>query len=392
MSFIDFIKKLIGNNKKTARIIIKNLIKTYGTTTPFEVGLYDGKTPLADKILYITINGMSYQRKTDENGIAKLNINLNVGEYPIYVDFYETEEYNPANAYATVYVKTDTRIEGTNINKTASQTAVYQCAIYDKDNNRLKNVPIDLTINNVTYNRTTNQEDGLARLNIRLGIGNYTLTADYKGNNTHNPSSTTNTITVTADPTPTPTPTECPKPYTSTPHPTNSGCNGMGQNNSTCCGPSSLHKCLYKFGIRDITQGTLSSWAGTTSGGTSHSGLESAIAMVNKTKGTNIKIQWYNFSDLGWEKIGKILCQPNKAVFCHILYKNGGTCEGSGNYGHYETLVKVNTDTKYVKVINSLGGYCGSCYCGFYQDRTMACQEQFMRGISQKSIAVLTKN
>lgn len=184
----------------------------------------------------------------------------------------------------------------------------------------------------------------------------------------------------------------CTNPYTSTPHPTASGCNGTGQNNSVCCGPSALHKALYKFGIRDITQGQLSSWAGTGSAGTSHSGLETAIAKVNKQKGTNITFKWYNLSDLGWKKIGELLCKPNVAVFCHILYKNGGTCSGSGNFGHYELLTKVNLSTKYVKVLNSLGSRCGRCYCGYYQDRTIACQEQFIRRISQKSIAVLTKN
>ena len=184
----------------------------------------------------------------------------------------------------------------------------------------------------------------------------------------------------------------CTNPYTSTPHPTTPGCNGMGQNNSVCCGPSALHKALYKFGIRDITQGQLSSWAGTGSAGTSHAGLQTAIAKVNRQKGTNITLKWYNLRDLGWKKIGELLCKPNVAVFCHILYKNGGTCSGSGNFGHYELLTKVNLSTKYVKVLNSLGSRCGRCYCGYYQDRTIACQERFIRGISQKSIAVLTKN
>lgn len=183
----------------------------------------------------------------------------------------------------------------------------------------------------------------------------------------------------------------CTNPYTSTPHPTASGCNGMAQNTSTYCGPSALHKALYKFGIRDITQEQIAKWAGTGSAGTSHAGLETAIAKVNKQKGVNITFKWYNLSDLGWKKIGELLCKPNTAVFAHILYKNGGTCNGSGNFGHYELITKVNLSTKYVKVLNSLGSKCGRCYCGYYQDRTIACQERFIKGISQKSIAVLTK-
>ena len=183
----------------------------------------------------------------------------------------------------------------------------------------------------------------------------------------------------------------CTNPYTSTPHPTTPGCDGMAQNTPTWCGPSALHKGLYKFGIRDISQAQLAAWAGTGSAGTSHAGLETAIAKVNKQKGVNITFKWYNLSDLGWKKIGELLCKPNTAVFAHILYKNGGTCNGSGNFGHYELITKVNLSTKYVKVLNSLGSRCGRCYCGYYQDRTMMCEERFIKGISQKSIAVLTK-
>ena len=183
----------------------------------------------------------------------------------------------------------------------------------------------------------------------------------------------------------------CTNPYTSTPHPTTPGCDGMAQNTPTWCGPSALHKGLYKFGIRDISQAQLAAWAGTGSAGTSHAGLETAIAKVNKQKGVNITFKWYNLSDLGWKKIGELLCKPNTAVFAHILYKNGGTCNGSGNFGHYELITKVNLSTKYVKVLNSLGSRCGRCYCGYYQDRTMMCEERFITGISQKSIAVLTK-
>ena len=185
---------------------------------------------------------------------------------------------------------------------------------------------------------------------------------------------------------------ECQNPYTSSPHPVSVGCNGKGQNTAYYCAPSSIHKCIYKFGIRDITQEQIASWAGTTSAGTSHAGIETAIAKINKVKGTKISIKWYNFSDVGWEKLAKIICNTNQAAFCHILYKNGGTCSGDGNFGHYETLTKINLSTKYVEVLNSLGSKCGSCYCGYYQDRTMACQEQFMKGISQKSIAVLTRD
>ena len=281
--------------------------------------------------------------------------------------------------------KKQTRMEGIDINMTYQDGSKYQCAVYDDVGRVAGNV--NLTINGKTYHRTPDNE-GLYKLTINLEPGNYPIKAEYLGDDTHLASSVNNTIIVNEKP----KPTGCTNPYESSPHPTSYGCNGMGQNNSTCCGPSALHKILYKFGIRDITQGTLSSWAGTTSAGTSHQGLETAIAKVNQEKGTNIRIDWYNLSELGWENIGKIICQHNKAALCHILYQDGGTCDGDGEYGHYELLTRVNTKTEYVQVLNSLGGYCGNCYCGYYQDRSIACQEHFISGISQKSIAVVTIN
>lgn len=285
-----------------------------------------------------------------------------------------------------------TRMEGTDINMTYKDGTKYQCAVYDNDNNRVKD-SVDITVNGVTYNKKSDDE-GLYKLNINLNPGTYPIKAEFKGNEKYSPSYVNNTIRInekTVEENVDTTVNGCTNPYESSPHPTNTGCNGMGQNTSTYCAPSSVHKILYKFGIRDISQSQLASWMGTNSAGTSHDGIATGIAKVNQVKGTNINIKWYNLSDLTWEKIGKLICQPNIGILCHILYKNGGTCSGSGNFGHYETLVKVNTATEYVKVINSLGNYCGSCYCGYYQDRSMACQKQFIMGISQKSIAVITK-
>ena len=94
MGLLDWIKQLFSNNKKNARIYATTFNKTYGEGDPLEVGLYEGTTPLANKKIIININGVNYERVTDENGIAKLNINLKVGEYKTLLTFNEDEIYN----------------------------------------------------------------------------------------------------------------------------------------------------------------------------------------------------------------------------------------------------------------------------------------------------------
>ena len=187
-------------DKKDIVLLAVDFTKTYGTTDPLRITLYYKTSPLVNRDVYITINGITYTRKTDDRGEARLNINLIPGEYQTKVVTFSDEEFKQSIKNLKVTVKGNTRMEGVNVTKTASQTSVYQCAVYDYNNNRV-NCDVSLTINGVTYIRHTGN-DGLAKLNIRLREGDYTLKAEYKGDNTHNPSSISNNVTVVPDITP----------------------------------------------------------------------------------------------------------------------------------------------------------------------------------------------
>ena len=90
------------SNKIKVLPILKSsdLSKKYGTETPFETTLLDGEgKPLKNTNVIFNINGVFYTRTTNENGIAKLNINLMPGEYII------TSSYNGLNTANTVKIK-----------------------------------------------------------------------------------------------------------------------------------------------------------------------------------------------------------------------------------------------------------------------------------------------
>ena len=175
----------------------------------------------------------------------------------------------------------------------------------------------------------------------------------------------------------------CSNPYTSSPHPTKTGCNEMGQNTAYFCGVSAIHKTLRKFGITKYSQETLAKWAGTTTKGTDHKGIETCIAKVSKETGVKLSCKWYNFSELGFEKLAKTICQPNKDAIVHLNYRN--------KYGHYEVINQINTKNNSTKILNSLGNRCGKCYCGYVENRTFSTEKQYINGISQKSILIITK-
>lgn len=159
---------------------------------------------------------------------------------------------------------------------------------------------------------------------------------------------------------------------------TNKGCSGMGQCTGYYCACNSLQQSFYRLTGIKVDEKTIAGWAGTTSDGTDHAGINTAVAKFNKKYNKNIKINWYNFSELSWTKISEFI--KKGAVFFHLLYRN--------KWGHYEPIQSVG-DT--LKILNSLGSSCGSgTYCGYIESRSKSEQKSYINGISQKSVAVLT--
>ena len=165
-------------------------------------------------------------------------------------------------------------------------------------------------------------------------------------------------------------------------HATKSGCDNRGQNTSVYCGPHSLQECIRNLTGKIIKQSQLAAWAGTGSGGTDHVGLETAVAKASKTLGVKLTCKWYNFSDLGWDGINKILKSDNKDCVIHNLYRN--------KWGHYEVINSINGSN--IKVQNSLGDKCSQgCYCGYVEDRSSSEFKSYINGISQKSVLVISR-
>ena len=75
----------ISNNIKVLPVLTgKDLTKKFGEAAAFEATLVDGQgKAYANQRVEFNINGVFYYRTTDANGVAKLNINLQPGEYII---------------------------------------------------------------------------------------------------------------------------------------------------------------------------------------------------------------------------------------------------------------------------------------------------------------------
>jgi len=121
------------------------------------------------------INGVMYDRKISGNeGLAKLNINLEQGEYIITAMNTVTGE-NAANKI-TVIPKL---IENRDITKYYRNGTQYTVKVIGDDGKAVgAGVTVTFNINGVFYTRTTN-ESGIVKLNLNLQPGDYVITAEY---------------------------------------------------------------------------------------------------------------------------------------------------------------------------------------------------------------------
>ena len=157
----------------------KDLVKYYRNDSQYVVKILDdeGNPVGAGKTVTFNINGILYERKTNESGYAKLNINLAAGEYVI------TASYGGCNVANNISVLPVLSAE--NITMKYRDGTKFVATLVDGQGNPYANKTVQFNINGVLYNRVTN-ETGQAKLNINLMAGEYIITSSYNGCNIAN--------------------------------------------------------------------------------------------------------------------------------------------------------------------------------------------------------------
>ena len=164
----------VNKNTKTT-LTMDNLVKYFNGPQKLMAKLVDGfGNPIANATVYFTINGRVYARITDENGTASIAIRLLPGEYKASALFNGTKDHDKATANATVTVKST--IFGNDTTLYFRNGTQYMAKFLDSDGKALANTDVKFNINGVFYTRVTD-ENGIARLNIRLDPASYIITA-----------------------------------------------------------------------------------------------------------------------------------------------------------------------------------------------------------------------
>ena len=170
----------IYNNTPQLNIKLEgaDVVMFYKNGTRYVVNLttIDGKTPYANKTITIIINGVSYDRITNENGSASMAINLSPGIYDVSVIYEPGEDYLPITT--TNEIEVISTIYGEDITKIYKNGTQYYATFLDGQGNFLADgTEVTFNINGVMYKRFVNGSEGRARLNINLDPGTYILTA-----------------------------------------------------------------------------------------------------------------------------------------------------------------------------------------------------------------------
>ena len=156
-------------------LIADNLVKYFKNASQFYISLIDGgSNPISSVNITMNINGVFYNRTTNENGTARLNINLPPGEYIL-------TAIDPLTGLMMSYnITVLPTLIADDLEMTYQDGSTFNVTVLDGQGNPLANVAVRFNINGIFYTKHTDSK-GIAKLNINLMSGKYIITSEYDG-------------------------------------------------------------------------------------------------------------------------------------------------------------------------------------------------------------------
>ena len=123
--------------------ITRNLIKYYGDDTSFTA-----KVDAEDAVIF-EINGVKRTVIADSNGIARLEINYNPGNYII------TTTWNNISVISYIIVKSTINLNESSITRGYNSNYDFKVQLFNKNGTPLNNTPVDISVNGVKKSFTS---------------------------------------------------------------------------------------------------------------------------------------------------------------------------------------------------------------------------------------------
>ena len=168
--YTDGLATKTNNIEVLSTIQANDVVKFFRNGTQYCAKFLDGcGSPLVNASVIFNINGVFYKKQTDDNGMAKLNINLRPGVYILTAMHPDTLMYGSNITVLSTILAND-------VVKFFRNGTQYCAKFLDGCGSPLVNASVTFNINGVFYKKQTDYE-GIARLNINLFPGKYILTA-----------------------------------------------------------------------------------------------------------------------------------------------------------------------------------------------------------------------
>lgn len=169
-----------SNNIKVISLIESDdLTKYYRNASQFVVRIHtaDGSYAGAGEEVRFNVNGLFYTRTTNATGHAKLNINLEQGNYTITTYHKDCSQGNQITVLPV--------LSADDLVMKYRDGSQFKAKLVDGQGKAYAGQSIQFNIKGVFYTRTTGS-DGIAKLNINLMAGEYIITSSYNGSNIAN--------------------------------------------------------------------------------------------------------------------------------------------------------------------------------------------------------------
>ena len=156
----------------------ESITKYFQESTQLKVNVKDlENNSISNKTVIFTVNGKTFAKVTDENGLASLNLDFNPGTYDVSIKVNDTN-YD-ADATASVKILAiPTKLTASNLNMYYKNNTKLVVKLMDNENKALANKKVTFTIAGKTYSKTTDK-NGKASFDINNNAGTYKTTIKF---------------------------------------------------------------------------------------------------------------------------------------------------------------------------------------------------------------------
>ncbi len=169
----------------------------HGAGTKFKVALTSGSVPIVGKSVTLTINGNSYEKTTNKNGVVSQVIDLDLGNYTVSYSVKADSKINfkSGSTHIKVVERTSSSLEWKGSTSFNQGTHSTQLLLLDVNKNPISGGTVKLTVKSNTYTATTDSK-GYVTLTANYSPGNYTVSYEFVGGNLNLPTSGNVKLTV----------------------------------------------------------------------------------------------------------------------------------------------------------------------------------------------------